>query len=112
MNYSNQVHKLAQARRCLMLPHAFSCEDYSIYEAFTNCSHAFHDLDVQALDELAQELIKEIQELMDPTGTESNPVEVLFLAKARTLSHDDRIRVSRCVDELANWFTRRSLECC
>jgi hypothetical protein len=61
-------------------------------------------LDESGLDDNARTWISKINEFMDTTGLHDPNSEGLWTIKARQLSTDDKIELSRCVDELAHWF--------
>lgn len=76
--------------------------------AFHACSLGLADIENehanQHLDENARDWIKVIQSLMNTDSVEDPTGEGAWVVKARTLTTDDRIQLSRCVDELAHWF--------
>lgn len=95
---------MSVARRCLMIPH-YKSEEYSIMQTFMECTYAFHHLDESELDDVAQGWVREIKELMD-VSNQCDTGDGLGLAKARTLTYDQRLTLSNAVDELAHWFAR------
>jgi hypothetical protein len=103
MKYIYQSEKLSAARRCLMLPHSRGVE-FSIADAFGECTHAFHRMDENGLDDSARSWVAKIKEFMDTTA-EGN-----WVIKARLLSTDRQIELSHVVDELAHWFERKFWE--
>jgi hypothetical protein len=107
MKYSYQAEKLSVARRALMLPHTAG-EAKSISGAFYECSLAFADLDETGLDDGAREWLGMIKGLMDTAGIEDPSGIGTFELKARGLTGDQKLRLSRAVDELASWFQRES----
>jgi hypothetical protein len=103
MTYGYQSEKLSAARSALMLPHSRG-EAASITSAFHEIHLAFHRMDESGLDDNARTWIRKIKEFMDTTGLADPDSEGLWTIKARQLDTDDQIELSRCVDELANWF--------
>ncbi|QTN32521.1 hypothetical protein HZ994_09330 [Akkermansiaceae bacterium] len=68
---------------------------------------AFDDLDRESLDEDALEWVATIEQAMDTTGVTAVGEEGLWQAKAKRLTTDDLLDLSRAVDELAHWFARQ-----
>ena len=109
MKYAYQSEKLSAARHWLMLPHTQGI-DASIAEAFAECTYAFHKMDENGLDDSARAWVARIKELMDTTGIADHAKEGTHRIKARSLSMDQQIDLSRFVDELAHWFDRKFWE--
>lgn len=109
MRFSYPAEKLSEARACLMLPH-IEGEEGSIMHAFHACKRGLDDLEGkgadQFLDDSAQDWVKAIKALMSTEGIEDEKGEGTWILKARQLTTDDRLQLSRCVDELAHWFDR------
>ncbi len=106
MDYGYQSEKLSAARHCLMLPHSQGVES-SIANAFHECTLAFHDMDESGLSDDARTWVSKIKEIMDTTGLEDPNDEGTWVVKARDLSVDQQIELSRVVDELAHYFDRK-----
>jgi hypothetical protein len=104
MKYSYQAEKLSVARSCLMLPHTLGIE-VSIADAFRNCGLAFYRLDESGLDDNARSWVAKIKECMDTSGVAEAP-EGTHIVKARMLTENQLMGLSRAVDELAHWFDR------
>ena len=112
MKFSYQSEKLSQARSCLMLPHPQG-EAQSIASAFHELSLGFHRFDEQSLDEVAKQWVSKLKEMMDTSGlNEADDLNELGLwyIKAGSFTVDDKIELSRLVDELASWFYRENVE--
>ncbi|MFE8069794.1 hypothetical protein QQM79_01935 [Marinobacteraceae bacterium S3BR75-40.1] len=111
--FDYQAEKLSEARRALMLPHS-SGEEQSIADAFHVCSLGFKDIELpekaKHLDDSAKDWIKVIKGLMSTDGLTDDDGKGLWAVKAATLSIDDKIQLSRCVDELAHWFDSQTNE--
>lgn len=105
MKFGYQSEKFATARRALMLPHSRG-EHSSIADAFHECSLGLHGLDRTALDDDSRRWLDSLERLMDTTGLSDPNGEGLWTVKARTLTVDDKLELSRIVDELAFWFRR------
>ena len=103
MKFQYQAEKLSVARRALMLPHSRG-EAHSIAEAFQACDLGFKDLRTDALDESPRRWVGRIQGLMDTTGIEDPQHHGTWLVKAQRLTTDQKLEMSRAVDELASWF--------
>ena len=103
MNYGYQSEKLSAARSALMLPHSQG-EPASIAGAFHEIHLAFHRMDESGLDDNARTWVRKLKELMDTTGLTDTNSEGLWTVKAKQLGTDEKIELSRCVDELAHWF--------
>lgn len=89
-----------------MLPHSRGIEA-SISHSFHECSLAFHHMDESGLDDNARTWIRKIKQFMDTTGITDDSGEGAWSVKARTLTTDEQIELSRAVDELAHWFDRK-----
>jgi hypothetical protein len=109
MQYMYQAEKLSAARRALMLPHSRSEAD-SIGYAFHELSLAFHRMDESGLDDNARGWVRTLKEMMDTTGIEDEAGRGTAFVKAEGFTVDQKIELSRTVDELAHWFERRSWE--
>jgi hypothetical protein len=105
MKFSYASEKFSVARRCLMLPH-YKSEAESIGEAFHNCYIGLCDIDRNDLDSDALQWVSELDELMSFTGVTAEEGEGLYLARAKQLNYDQKLDLSRIVDELADWFDR------
>lgn len=107
--YAYQSEKLSAARCCLMIPHTRGVE-LSIADAFGECTHAFHKMDENGLDDSARAWVAKIKEFMDTTGVVDATGEGAWAIKARSFSVDQQIDLSHAVDELAHWFERKLWE--
>lgn len=104
--FGYQWEKLANARRCLMLPH-WRGEEEDIAAAFADCQLAFHEFDEGRVEyEPAREWIRKIKGFMDTAGLQDTTGQGLWLEKALRMTNDQRSEFSSCVDELAHWFAR------
>lgn len=106
MQYGYQSEKLSAARHCLMLPHSQGIE-HSIAHAFHECSLALHQMDESDLDDNARSWIAKIKGFMDTTDITNAAGEGAWAVKARGMTTDQQIELSRAVDELAHWFDRK-----
>lgn len=106
MQYGYQSEKLSAARSSLMLPHPQGVEA-SIASAFHACALAFHEFDESGLDDNARSWIAKIKGFMDTTNISDTSGAGTWVVKARTLTTDDQLELSRVVDELAHWFHRK-----
>ncbi len=109
MRFAYQSEKLSQARRALMLPHSRG-EAESIAEAFHTCFLGFRDLKSDTLDDDARRWFDKITEMMDTTGVQDSTGRGTWAVKAEGFSTDQKIELSRAVDELSHWFDRRFWE--
>ena len=105
MQYGYQSEKLSAARRSLMLPHPQGIEA-SIASAFHACALAFHEFDASGLNDDARSWIAKIKEFMDTTNISDTSGAGTWTIRARALTTDDQLELSRVVDELAHWFDR------
>jgi len=104
MRFYYQAEKISAARSCLMLPHPRG-EEKSIADAFLECDCGLQDLDKKLLDDTACVWIQKLDTLMCPAGL-SDPLDRgLWTVKAEALTTDERIELSRIIDELANYFS-------
>jgi hypothetical protein len=108
MKFRYQAEKFADARRALMLPHTHG-EHKSIANAFHDCELALDQVAKDHLDDNARLWIQTLEEFMNTSGL-SDPHGVgLWSVKAQEFSVDEKLTISRIVDELAHWFRSRSL---
>ncbi len=89
-----------------MLPHPQG-EPQAIVAAFHNCSLGLKDLDRDELDEDVQRLLAKLDWLMDTAGLEDPSGRGLGLIRAEQLTLDQKLDLSRIVDELASWFNMK-----
>lgn len=106
MRFSYQSEKFAAARRALMLPHLHG-EHESIAEAFRECSHGLHRLDRSELDDAARTLVRRLEAYLDTSNVSDGDAEGRWSVKARSFTEDEKIEISRTVDELASWFEQQ-----
>jgi hypothetical protein len=109
MKFAYQAQKLSEARRALMLPHPRG-EAESIAGAFQACSAGFDNLDPDTLDYKARGWFSKITELMETSGIEDPAGRGTWAVKAEGFTNDQKLELSRAVDELAHWFDRRALD--
>ena len=109
MKFSYQAEKLSDARRSLMLPHPTG-EATSIVAAFHACRLAFHNFDRKGLDDDSRRWVEKIDVLMDTNGIAGPNGHGSWHVKAMQLSDDEKLELSRTVDELAHWFSRNFLQ--
>jgi len=107
MKYSYAAEKFSVALHCLMLPHPDG-EAESIMNAFNECSLGLENLDRDGIEEITLKNIEMLEELMNTEGLEDPSNKGLHLVKAEQLSIDDKLKLSRIVDDLAYWFDRAS----
>ncbi len=100
MKYLYLSEKLAAARHMLMLPHP-NGEEESIMHAFHECSLGLKDLDRDTLDDSQRTWVMKLEELMNTDGLEDPSERGLWRIKAETLTEDEKIELSRIVDDLA-----------
>ncbi len=106
-SFAYQSEKLSQARRILMAPNPHG-EEQSFADAFFECSRAFHEFDEDLItDGNAQNWIDTIKQLMDTSGVEDPTDEGTYLHRARAMTLDEKCEFSRCIAELASWFTMK-----
>jgi hypothetical protein len=108
LKFSYPSEKFSAARRCLMLPHTHG-ETEDIANAFHECSLGLHDLDHEKLDDHSSKWVNKIRELMDTSVIQDRSGRGKWLIKAEQLTEEQKIELSKAVDELANWFDRQLL---
>lgn len=99
--------KFSIARSSLMLPHPRG-EAASIVSAFHECSLGLHGLRDEDLDDSARGWVAKLKELMDTSGIQDPTVRGMWFIKAERLTDDEKLELSRIVDELARWFREHS----
>jgi hypothetical protein len=107
MKYHYAAEKFSAARRYLMLPHPQG-EAEAIMRAFHECSLGLNNLDKKGIDEYAVNLIEKLEEFMNTDGLNDPNRSGLWTIKAEQLSIDDKMAVSRLVDELAYIFDQNN----
>jgi hypothetical protein len=103
MQYSYLSEKLSAARSCLMLPHPGGEAD-SIVCAFIEISLGLDGLNKNNLVGSLREWVEKLEEYMNTDGLEDPSERGLYLIKAEQFTTDEKIEISRLVDELASWF--------
>ncbi len=103
MKFSYQAEKFSVARSALMLPHPRG-EHESIANAFHECSLGLHQFDRSRLSDDANQWVGKLDALMETKGLSDPNGEGLWAVKAKTFTDDEKIELSRLVDELAHWF--------
>jgi hypothetical protein len=104
---SYQAEKFATARRALMLPHTRG-EHEAIANAFHECSLGLHNIDSAQFDDNARAWIQALERFMDTSGYSDSSGQGLWSIKAQGFTVDDKLEISRIIDELADWFASRS----
>lgn len=107
--YAYAWEKFSAARRSLMLPHPRG-EASSIADAFHECSLGLRDIQLDDLDSDSRSSVLTLQSLMNTDGIEDVNGIGTWRIKGDRLSVDQRIDLSRLIDELASWFRRRTDE--
>lgn len=103
MKYSYPAEKFSVARSSLMLPHPRG-EAASISNAFHECSLGLHELDRQDLDDSAAQWLRQLDDLMNTDGLDDPHGKGTWMIKAEQLDEDQKVELSRIIDELAHWF--------
>jgi hypothetical protein len=99
------AEKLSRARHALMLPHSRG-EAEDIADAFQFCSSAFELLSTVNLDDRERSLFAAIHKLMDTAGIQDNGADGVWVIRAERLTLDQKLELSRAVDELAHRLER------
>jgi hypothetical protein len=105
MKFGYQAEKFSAARRNLMLPHPRGAAQ-SIAGAFHACWLGLKDLQTDNLDEGVQNWLEKLEDLMDTSGIEDTSGRGKWVLKAEQLTEEQKLELSRVIDELAHWFTR------
>lgn len=90
-----------------MLPHTRG-EHEAIANAFHECSLGLHNIDRVQFDDNASAWIQALERFMDTSGYSDGNGQGLWSIKAQSFSVDDKLEISRIIDELADWFGSRS----
>ena len=105
MKFSYPAEKFSQARRCLMLPHSVD-EAESLAQAFHECMSGMHKMDKDSLDDVVRSWVCKLEDLMNTDGIDASHGSGTWRLKAEQLSQEQKLELSRIVDELAHWFDR------
>jgi hypothetical protein len=105
MKFGYQVEKFSAARRNLMLPHLRG-EAQSIAGAFHECWLCLKDLQTDNLKGDVRNWLEKLKDLMDTSGIEDTSGRGKWELKAEQLTEEQKLELSRVIDELAQWFTR------
>jgi hypothetical protein len=106
MSYGYPAEKFSIARRALMLPHTQG-EHESVAIAFHECRLGLHRMNRSKLDEDARLWIHALECFMDTEGYSDSGGESARTIKAKSLTTEDKVAISRLVDDLAQWFDRQ-----
>lgn len=90
-----------------MLPHTRG-EHEAIANAFHECSLGLHKIDRDQFDDNARPWIQALERFMDTSGYSEASGQGLWSIKAQGFTVDDKLEISRIIDELADWFASRS----
>jgi len=107
MKFFYNAEYVAMARRALMLPHYVGEAD-SISNAYHSLMLGLDGFNESDLDPDASHHLSKIREIMNlddmqqPTGR--------ALARAERLTPDQKMELSKAVDELATWFQQKAWE--
>jgi hypothetical protein len=107
--YSYASKRFSEARSALMLPHPEG-EAQSIAMCFFDCKMGLTDIKREHLDDDAAAWVETLGEFMNTEGIEDPGGVGTYLLRARQLTTDDQMTLSRIVDELAHYFDRRTEE--
>lgn len=86
-----------------MLPHSRG-EAASIADAFHECHLRLHNLDRGGIGDEAIGWVRKLEELMDTSSISDSSDSGHWQLKAEQFSTDQKIELSRIIDELAHWF--------
>ena len=101
MDFGYASEKFSTARHMLMLPHS-SGEDASIADAFHEISLCLHGADIEAIEDIdTRQWIQKLQQFMNTEGLDDPSGVGTYRVKARGFTTDDKIEISRLVDDLA-----------
>ncbi len=103
MSYGYPAEKFSIARRALMLPHADGGHE-SVVSAFQECRLGLHRMNRSKLDGHTRSLIYALECFMSTEGVPVSGSESAWTVKAKNLTPDERLEISRLVNELAHWF--------
>jgi hypothetical protein len=109
MKFGYQAEKFSAARRNLMLPHPQG-EAQSIAGAFHECWLGLKDLQTDNLEEGVRNWLKKLKEFMDTSGIEDMSGRGKWELKAEQMTEEQKLDLSRVIDELAHWFYREFYE--
>ena len=102
MDITNLAKKFSDARRNLMPPH-------SIARALSDSRLALHGVTLEDLDETPRQWVVELQNFLDTSDYDQHTPTGIFVEKAKAMSYDDMLELSRLIDELARWFYRAAV---
>lgn len=105
--YNYAAEKFDSARHSLMLPHPGG-EARSVADAFAECMHGLRDIKPGDLDESAADWVRTLNGLMDAQNILDPNGVGTFQLKAENLTMQEKLSLSRVVDELAHWFASRA----
>ncbi|MDD5037145.1 MAG: hypothetical protein PHE55_20655 [Methylococcaceae bacterium] len=103
MRFAYQSEKFYRARSMLMLPHPRG-EAESIANAFHECSLGLQNINVDDLPAGVKNWVILLSNLMDTSGLSDPDKRGLWAVKAESFSFDQKIELSRVVNELSDWF--------
>ncbi|MDO9314777.1 MAG: hypothetical protein Q7T97_09560 [Burkholderiaceae bacterium] len=103
MSYVFPAEKFSAARRALMLSQTQGMDE-SMVSAFHECRAGLHRMNRSKLDEDARAWIYALECFMDTEGLSVPAGESAWTVKAKSLTTDEKLEISRLVDELAQWF--------
>ncbi|MFM9914968.1 MAG: hypothetical protein ACKVOX_04095 [Rhizobacter sp.] len=103
MSYVYPAEKFSAARRALM-PSENQGLDESVVRAFHECRAGLHRMNRSKLDENARSWIYALECFMDTEGLSVPAGESAWTVKAKSLTPEEKLEISRLVDELAQWF--------
>ncbi len=103
MSYGYPAEKFSTARQALRVPHTDG-EHEPVVSAFQECRAGLHRMNRSKLDENTRSLIYALECFMDTEGVSVSAGESAWTVKAKGLTADERLEISRLVEELAHWF--------
>lgn len=105
LRYTHLSKAMSAARRSLMLPH-LDGEARAIADALSECELGLHNFPDILLDDAARASAATVRIAMSTEGVPEDAVNGSLFRKAEMMNLDEKIILSRAVDELASWADR------
>ena len=103
MSYGYPAEKFSAARAALKQAPVDGGPE-CVVSAFHECRSGLHRMNRSKLDENARSWIYALECFMDTEGVSVGAGESAWTVKAKSLTADEKLEISRLVDELARWF--------
>lgn len=106
--YDYPAEKFANARQALLPPHPKG-ELEALDRAFLECRVGLHRMNRAKLDDTVRSWIYSLECFMSVEGFSDADGESAWTIKLKSLTPEEKLEISRLMDELGHWFASQEI---